>query len=163
MAAGNFLVSNFPKVNLKKVVSSDPAVEFSLKLVSHHRAIATAFCLSVAVLTGCSTMVDGSSAKLSVPLREGILAGDIGTGLSETAKRSAADAEFRALEGGQTGAPVAWKISDTVQGSVVPQQPYAVGSANCRRYSHSITSSGQVRTATGTACRREDGIWRPLA
>ncbi len=133
-------------------------MELPVQAIRHIFAVATLF-----LVTGCAAMGESPSAKLALPLRDGILAGEIGTGLSEAARRNAAEAEFRALEGGQTGAPVAWKISDTVQGSVVPQQPFAVGSANCRRYSHSITSGGQVRTATGTACRREDGIWRPLA
>ena len=114
-------------------------------------------------LSGCDSFGASASANLSLALRGGILSGDLGAGLPENARRSAADAEYRALEGGQTNAPVAWKISDTLQGSVVPQQPYAVGSANCRRYTHTITQAGAIRTATGTACRREDGVWRPLA
>jgi len=120
-------------------------------------------CIAVAalVLSGCSATGNGDTARLAAPLREGILAGDLGAELTDKAKKRAADAEYRALEAGQTGAPVTWKLAE-VQGSVVPQQPYSVGSTNCRRYTHTITSDGMARSATGTACRRE-GVWRPLS
>jgi surface antigen len=112
------------------------------------------------VLSGCSTLESSDTVRLAAPLREGILAGDLGAELPDKAKKRAADAEYRALEAGQTGAPVTWKLAE-VQGSVVPQQPYSVGSTNCRRYTHTITQDGMARSATGTACRR-DGVWRPL-
>jgi surface antigen len=122
------------------------------------------FLLTLATaLSGCSTFGGGAMSQEALALRAGILAGELGEGLPENAKRAAADAEYRALEGGAAGAPVTWKISDTVQGNVVPQQPYAVGSSNCRRYTHTVSFSGQIRNAVGTACRREDGVWRPLA
>jgi surface antigen len=104
------------------------------------------------VLSGCSTLESSDTVRL--------LAGDLGAELPDKAKKRAADAEYRALEAGQTGAPVTWKLAE-VQGSVVPQQPYSVGSTNCRRYTHTITQDGMARSATGTACRR-DGVWRPL-
>ena len=112
-------------------------------------------------LAGCATTGSGDTARLAAPLRDGILAGDLGTNLPDKARKRAADAEYKALEGGQTGAPVTWKVAD-IQGTVVPQQPYSVGSTNCRRYTHTITQDGAARSATGTACRR-DGVWKPLS
>lgn len=116
------------------------------------------------VLAGCSASRGGPELRLAVPLKDaGVLSGKLGAGLPEQALARAAEAEYRALEGGQTGAPVAWKHSDAVFGSVVPQQPYSVGSINCRRYSHTISVSGETRAASGTACRQENGSWRPLS
>ncbi len=112
-------------------------------------------------LSSCATLDSSETMKLAAPLRDGILAGDLGAELPDKVKKRAADAEYKALEGGQTGAPVTWKIAE-VQGTVVPQQPYSVGSTNCRRYTHTITKDGIARSATGTACRR-DGVWRPLS
>ena len=121
----------------------------------------TSLAVAALLLAGCATPDSSDTMKLAAPLREGILAGDLGTQLPDRAKKRAADAEYKALEGGQTGAPVNWKMAD-VQGTVVPQQPYSVGSTNCRRYTHTITQDGIARSATGTACRR-DGVWRPLS
>ena len=121
-----------------------------------------AVCAAFLALGGCVTLDTSGTTKLASPLREGVLAGELGTGLSERARRKAAEAEYKALEGGQAGVPVAWKLNDLVQGSVVPEQPYSVGSANCRRYTHTVSQDGVVRTGTGIACRREDGVWRPL-
>lgn len=115
-----------------------------------------------ATTSGCATPDTGSASRLAAPLREGIIAGDLGAELPERAKKRAAEAEYKALEGGLAGAPISWKVGD-VQGTVVPQQPYSVGSINCRRYTHTITEDGKARSATGTACRREDGAWRPLS
>lgn len=121
--------------------------------------------LALAALAACGGNVrNGQLGATAAVLKErGVLAGPLGAGLNDAARSKAADAEYRALEGGQTGVPVAWRVSETVFGSVVPQQPFSVGPANCRRYSHSVTVSGQTRAASGTACRQEDGSWRPLA
>lgn len=129
------------------------------------RALASLLLLAGGLLVaGCSAMGRESDLRLARPLRDdGVLAGKLGDDLSDAARAKAAEAEFRALESGQTGAPVVWKLSDTVYGSVVPQQPYSVGSINCRRYSHTISVAGENRAASGTACRQEDGSWRPLS
>jgi surface antigen len=121
----------------------------------------TFLAMAALLLAGCASLDSSDTMKLAAPLREGILAGDLGTELPDKVKKRAADAEYKALEGGQTGAPVNWKVAE-VQGTVVPQQPYSVGSTNCRRYTHTITQDGIARSATGTACRR-DGLWRPLS
>jgi surface antigen len=120
-------------------------------------------CSAILAVSGCTTLDTSGTTRISAPLRDGVLAGDIGTGLSERARKKAAEAEYKALEGGRAGVPVAWRLNETLQGSVVPEQPYSVGAANCRRYTHSISQDGEVRSATGTACRREDGVWRPLS
>ena len=113
-------------------------------------------------LGGCQTLSAANTTKLATPLKTSLAASDIGTGLDDKTRLLAANTEYRALETGRAGAPVAWKASDRVFGSVTPQQPYSVGTTNCRRYTHSITINGSARSATATACRSEDGIWTPL-
>ena len=121
--------------------------------------------LAALSLAGCSSLTAGSEPNILIaPLNEeGLLAGELGSSLNASARRKAAEAEYRALESGQTGMPVPWKMSDNLYGNVVPQQPYSVGSSNCRRYVHTVTEKGQVRSATGTACRNDEGIWQPLS
>lgn len=116
-----------------------------------------------AALSGCETIAgNASAARLAAPLRTGLLSGELGAGLDDKATAMAAGAEYRALETGKAGSAVTWKASDTVYGSVTPQQPYAVGSTNCRRYTHTISVRGEIRSAAATACRGDDGTWSPL-
>lgn len=116
----------------------------------------------LAVISGCASLDTSATARLVAPLRDGIIAGELGEGLPERARKQAVQAEYKALESGLTGAPVEWRSGD-IQGTVTPQQPYSVGSNNCRRYTHTISQDGSTRSATGTACRREDSSWRPLS
>lgn len=114
-------------------------------------------------LQACDTTNAQVPALAVRSLDRGVLSGNLGDALDPKARKLAAEAEYRALESGQTGLPVSWKLTDRVYGNVVPQQPYSVGSVNCRRYVHTINAKGDVRSATGTACRGEDGIWLPLS
>ncbi len=116
--------------------------------------------LAAMALAGCSTLQP--SARASQGLVSAPLAKEIGPDVPDEARRKAAEAEFRALEHGLAGVPVTWRQSDAAYGTVVPQQPYSVGSANCRRFTRNMTINGEQRSRTATACRREDGIWRPL-
>jgi surface antigen len=93
----------------------------------------------------------------------GLVGGSIGTGLSDDEKTRALEAEYRALEYGQGGQPVAWKGSSTgTYGEVVAAQPYRVGSQDCRQYVHTVFQNAQPKKARGTACRNADGSWTPL-
>lgn len=115
-----------------------------------------------ALLTGCQTLSGTNVGVLAVPLKAGLASSEIGAGLDDRTRALAANTEYRALETGKAGAPVTWKTSDKVYGTVTPQQPYAVGTTNCRRYTHAISVNGAQRAATATACRGEDGVWTPL-
>jgi len=93
----------------------------------------------------------------------GLIGGAVGTGLDERERRSALEAEYRALEYTQSGQPVVWQGSQQGRsGQVIAAQPYRVGSQDCRQYSQTVYISGQSRTARGTACRNADGSWTPL-
>lgn len=110
----------------------------------------------------------GSGEGRAVATTIGVIAGglvgnQIGANLDELDRRRAQDAEFRALEYGRSGSPVAWQNPDSGRyGEVVPAEPYQVAGQNCRDYTHTIYIDGQPQTARGTACRQPDGSWRPV-
>lgn len=114
------------------------------------------------VLPACGTL-SGVKPKPADLLRDALAGGQFAAGLDKRALAMAADAEYRALEKGAAGAPVDWKASETLFGSIVPQQAFSVGATNCRRYVHSISEQGALRSATATACRDADGLWRPIS
>lgn len=118
---------------------------------------------SAVFIHGCTSTNASIPPGMVESLDAGVLSGNLGDPLDKKARKLAAEAEYKALEAGQTGMPVPWKLTDNIYGNVVPQQPYSVGSANCRRYVHTINSKGEIRSATGTACRGDDGIWQPLS
>ena len=90
----------------------------------------------------------------------GLIGNQIGANLDELDRRRAQEAEFRALEFGRSGSPVAWRNPDSGRyGEVVPAAPYQRGGQNCRDYTHTIYIDGQPEVARGTACRRPDGTW----
>ena len=91
------------------------------------------------------------------------LIGTIGEGLSKDERRSALEAEYRALERTPSGQAVAWSGSDAGRrGAVTAAQPYRVGSQDCRQYTHTAFLDGRSQSARGTACRNADGSWTPL-
>lgn len=93
----------------------------------------------------------------------GIIGNQIGQSLDEQDRRMAAAAEYRALETGAAGAPVAWDNPQTQhRGQIVPGKPYQQGSQFCRPYTHTIYIGGEPQTARGTACRQADGTWHTV-
>lgn len=96
-------------------------------------------------------------------LAGGVIGGNIGRRLDYPSRQHALQAEYNALENGRSGTPVRWQGTGQTYGEVVPQQPYQVGTSNCRRYTHTIYIGGRPEAATGTACRNPDGTWTPLA
>ncbi len=113
-----------------------------------------------ACATANASIVNDKNAELA---SSGPLAGSFGSGLDKKARDIALTTEYNALERGLAGASVKWKQSDTVFGSVTPQQLFRVGAMDCRRYVHNISVGGEVRTASATACREDDGVWRPIS
>ena len=127
-------------------------------------------------LAGCTTAGIGRPALPSLPgkgkgdvagtilgqLGSGLI-GTIGAGLNEDERRSALEAEYRALERTPSGQAVTWSGGDASRrGEVVAAQPYRVGSQDCRQYTHTVFVDGRSQSARGTACRNPDGSWTPL-
>jgi surface antigen len=93
----------------------------------------------------------------------GFIGNEIGAGLDEADRRMAADAQYRALEYGRTGAPVTWRGRRGNHGDVVAGSAYRVNDYNCRDYTTTIYIDGRPETARGTACRQPDGSWRTVS
>ncbi|MFC5385364.1 hypothetical protein ACFPLB_05200 [Aquamicrobium segne] len=123
------------------------------------------------VLAGCGTTGFGKGAAggANVPataisaMGGGLVSGSVGAGLSASEKRSALEAEYKALEYTPGGQPVIWRGGQSGRyGEVVAAQPYRVGSQDCRQYKHTVYAGGAGTSARGTACRNADGSWSPL-
>jgi surface antigen len=91
----------------------------------------------------------------------GIVGSQIGKNLDERDRRYAQEAEYDALERGQSGASRQWRDPDTGHyGDIVPSKPYKRGVADCRDYTHTIYIDGRPQKMHGTACRSTDGTWQ---
>ncbi len=92
----------------------------------------------------------------------GMLGNAVGRSLDEQARREAIAAEYRALESGAPGAPVAWR-SREYYGTVTPGPDYErPGYARCREFAHTVYIDGRPETARSVACRQSDGRWIPV-
>jgi surface antigen len=123
-------------------------------------------CAGLAALTlaGCSQSL-GSVGGASVGSEPGpaLTSGPLGEALDERDRKAAVEAEYRALEFGRVGTPVAWKNKKSgVAGEVTPGPSYKVNVFDCRDMTHTATVGGQILSARGTACRRPDGNWKPI-
>lgn len=140
--------------------------------------VQVAFVAAAMALSGCTTIgsggrtttpgsVSGGAAVPAAPetiisaMDGGLIGGSIGSNLSNSDRRAALQAEYRALEYTPAGNAVEWAGSNG-NGSVTAAQPYRVGSQDCRQYTHAVTVGGQKQTARGTACRNPNGSWTPL-
>jgi surface antigen len=127
------------------------------------RVIALAALAAVA-LAGCSQSL-GSVGTASVGSEPGpaLTSGPLGEALDERDRKAASEAEYRALEFGRVGTPIAWKNKKSgVSGEVTPGPSYKVNVFDCRDVTHAVTIKGTVLSARGTACRRPDGNWKPV-
>jgi surface antigen len=96
-------------------------------------------------------------------LAGGVIGNAIGADLDEEDRKEALNAEYQALEYTPAGSPVEWRNQTSGHyGSVTPGETYGVGEQNCRQYTHKIYIDGQPKTARGTACKEQDGTWRPF-
>jgi surface antigen len=117
--------------------------------------------------TGSVSGAAGDRATASAALTNSELARLIGTkigaALNDDDRRFAYEAQIKALESGSPGAPVPWRNPASGRyGNIVPGPAYDRKGAQCRGYSHSVTISGQLEIARGTACRSPDGVWTAI-
>jgi surface antigen len=90
----------------------------------------------------------------------GIIGSQIGASLDERDRKLAQEAEYDALERGQSGVTRNWRDPDNGHyGEIVPSRPYKRGVADCRDYTHTIYIDGRPKQMRGTACRNPDGTW----
>ena len=82
--------------------------------------------------------------------------------LDAGAKRAAKDAEYRALEFGRTGTPVAWQAGKS-HGEVVPGPLYHVNASDCRDFTQTVYIGSEPHATRATACRQPNGTWQPVS
>ena len=106
----------------------------------------------VGVSTGSGALIGGISGN------------GIGRGMSTRERGIAADAEYRALEYGQSGSKTAWSYpAMNHRGAIVPGRPYKKGEQYCRTYTHTINRGGSPEIVKGVACRDDNGTWRGVS
>lgn len=103
-----------------------------------------------------------ASTNLLQALNGGLVSRIESSSLSRADMSVALQNEYKALEYTAPGEAVLWQ-GRVLSGSIVPSQPYRVGSQDCRQYEHSVTERGISKTVRGTACRNEDGSWSLLS
>jgi surface antigen len=134
---------------------------------------AAAGCTSVAGTSSIDVPVNAFAAQgirphvdrqLIAALQGGIISQTSDGSLPANDMQMALDAEYRALEYGESGKAINWANPENGDsGEVVAAQPYRVGSQNCRSYTHNAFVTQGPVSASGTACRNPDGSWTPLS
>lgn len=102
------------------------------------------------------------AATIVEAMAGGLIGGTLGRNLDAGDRRSALEAEYRALEYSPAGEAVGWSGRGSMRGEVVAGAPYRVGSQDCRQYVHRLYAGSRSDSARGTACRNADGSWTPL-
>lgn len=108
-----------------------------------------------------TTNVSAPSELISA-LDGGLVSRAQGSRLSRADRQLALQNEYRALEYTAPGEAVLWQ-GKSINGRIVPSQPYRVGSQDCRQYEHTIVDRSTESVVRGTACRDEDGSWTLLS
>ena len=91
----------------------------------------------------------------------GVVGSQIGRSLDERDRALAQEAEFEALERGNSGVARQWRNPDNGRyGEIVPSKPYKRGAEDCRDYTHTVYMDGRPQQMRGTACRTPDGTWQ---
>jgi surface antigen len=103
---------------------------------------------------------DSASTAVNNAAMGGLIGAKLGPLLNEDDRKLAYAAELAALNNGAPGAPVPWKNPVSGRyGNIVPGPVYDQKGRQCRGFSHTITVSGELSTARGTACRSPEGNW----
>jgi surface antigen len=112
--------------------------------------------------SGTADRAAASTALTNVELGR-LIGTKLGAALNDDDRRFAYEAQIKALESGSPGAPVPWRNPASGRyGNIVAGPAYDRKGAQCRGYSHSVTISGQLEIARGTACRSPDGVWTAI-
>lgn len=93
----------------------------------------------------------------------GMVGSEIGRGLDQRDRQLAQEAEFEAMERGQSGVARQWRNPDNGRyGEVTPSKPYKRGANDCRDFTHTVYIDGRPQQMRGTACRNPDGSWQNI-
>lgn len=90
----------------------------------------------------------------------GLIGSEIGRRMDERDRQLAQEAEYDALERGQSGVSRQWRNPDNGRyGEIIPSKPYKRGANDCRDFTHTVYIDGRPERMRGTACRNPDGTW----
>ena len=91
-----------------------------------------------------------------------ILGSEVGKSLDRADKLALAQAQYDALEYGESGSSTTWQNPDSGNsGEIVPQPAYQQADGiYCREFQQTIIVGTEMQAAYGTACRQPDGTWR---
>lgn len=93
-----------------------------------------------------------------------LIGSEIGRTMDENDRLRASQTTQYALERGVSGQSTEWVNPDTgYSGYTTPEPAYFNDDGQrCREYTQAIEVDGRRETATGVACRQDDGTWRIL-
>lgn len=91
----------------------------------------------------------------------GVVGHSIGQSLDDQDRMLAQEAEYAALESGESDVARSWRNPDNGHyGEIVPSRSYRRNNNDCRDFKHTVYIDGRPQTMNGTACRNSDGTWR---
>ena len=100
------------------------------------------------------------AATLAGAVVGGIVGNEIGRSMDRQDRMLAQQAEYAALERGESGRPHQWRNPDNGRyGEVIPEARYRRGPQDCRDFVHKVYIDGRPQQMRGTACRNPDGTW----
>jgi surface antigen len=119
----------------------------------------------IAVLAGCKSGTLVPTAPIAYAPSDdvgavGLLGTTIGVGVADIDRKIGLNAEYRALERGEAAVAVEWRGRAGSAGVVVPGPSYKINDYDCRRFTHTVSLRGTTESATATACRTPEGVWR---
>jgi surface antigen len=93
-------------------------------------------------------------------LAEGFVAARF-PGLDGIDRKRAAETMVASLENGRPGQPNPWRNPDSRNsGETIPGEAAPVpGRTGCRRFTHTASVRGTAISASGVACKGQDGVW----
>ncbi len=113
--------------------------------------------------------VGGGKGKLAA-VAIGVLAGayfgsEVGKSLDSADKAYMDKNAKDGLEYSKTGTATAWQNPDSGNsGTFTPTSTYQTSAGdNCREFETTIYVEGKEETATGKACRQDDGTWKVIS
>ena len=109
----------------------------------------------------------GTGNKIAIGagvLAGGFLGNKVGKSLDCQDQQYHYDTTQNALETGKTGTTTKWVNPDTGHaGDVTPTRTYTSQGQPCRDFTQVIYIDGESEEIKGTACRQDDGTWKPVS
>lgn len=125
--------------------------------------------LAGAALGGLVGSQFGGGTGNKIAIGAGVVAGGflgnrIGESLDCQDQQYHYDTTQNALETQKTGQSSTWNNPDTGHsGEITPTRTYTSEGQPCREFTQTIYVDGEYEEIEGTACRHEDGSWKPTS